>query len=171
MTALLRVFLFLALVAFVSASSSELPPTYLRHQRRALEKSHLHKRQNVSSTAITEAQKLVDAAVKQQGEYNTYRVANPRTNNYYAKTEQAARKGKRENEPSPPTIDSSVRAAAALLAEHTAAAQAANGTLHRIYKQPSSLPRFDDYAPSNLTKRGGTDYWLADITHNGLAPM
>ena len=170
---LLRTFVLFFILSFVavSASSSDLPPTYLPHQLRALERSHLIKRQNVSSSALNEAQKLVAAAVAQQGEYNAYRVANPRRNNYYSKQERSARRGKRSNEPSAPILNSTIRAAAALLAEHTAAAKALNGTLHRKYDQPSSLPPVDDDVSSNLTKRAGSGYWLADIKHNGLAPM
>lgn len=179
---LLRILLLLGLVAVTLASAnSDVPPTYLRHQRRALERPHLLRRTNdssltnVSSTAITEAQRLVTAAAAQQGEYNAYRVANPRRNQYYASNSseaQAYRKRKRDTEPVPPTLNATIRAAAALLASHTAAQKEANGTLHKIYPQPQNLPRNDDYAPGNNTKRSTTsDYWVSTIKHDGLAPM
>ncbi|KAI9742738.1 MAG: hypothetical protein M1818_003467 [Claussenomyces sp. TS43310] len=187
---LFRVLFFLGLIALAFASASakrsaslEPPPTYLRHQRRALENSHHHKRQNASSFTqarnasafdIAQAQKIVPAAVVQQGEYNTYRVANPRLNKYYSSNSdeaKASRKQRRDSEPVPPTLSTTVRAAAALLAEHSAAAQAENGTLHRIYNQPKSLPRFDDNSASSNTKRATSDYWVGSINHRGLAPM
>lgn len=95
---LLRTIFFFALISVVFGSpsrkysaSSEPPPTYLRHQKRALEKSHLYKRestssstQNISDSAIIEAQKIFADAVNQQSLYNTYRVANPRLNKYFS---------------------------------------------------------------------------------------
>jgi glucan 1,3-beta-glucosidase len=153
---------FLALLAFlgltlVVAYPSAEPATYLRHQRRALEKQHdrLYRRSNgtvsdnssaasanVSSSALADAQKLIDDMVTQQGVYNAYRVKNPRRNNYYAgdlpKPNSVQKKvRRRDDEPAPPTLNSTITAAAALLAEHHANQQASNGTLHRIY---SMLP-------------------------------
>jgi hypothetical protein len=72
-------------------------------------------------------------------------------------------------EPTRPTLSPELRAAAALLAEHTAAAHAANGTLHREYEQPSSEKLSS--SSSNYTKRATSDYWLQSISHTGLAPM
>lgn len=149
---------FLALLAFfgftlVMAAPSAEPATYLRHQRRALERQHerLYRRSNVtdpgngtsasantSSSALADAQKLIDDMVAQQGAYNAYRVKNPRRNNYYAddlpKPDSVQKKvRRRDDEPAPPTLNSTISAAAALLAEHHANQQASNGTLHKIY--------------------------------------
>jgi hypothetical protein len=71
---LLRAFLSFGLVAFAAASvlverhPSSGTTTYPVYEHRAHEHSHLHKRQNVSASALTEAQKIVEAAVIQQGE-------------------------------------------------------------------------------------------------------
>ncbi|KAK6075617.1 LysM domain-containing protein [Seiridium cupressi] len=167
-------FIGLACIVLAAADASSEPATYLRHQRRAMEKPHVYKRTNISTSDISQAQSIVDAAVAQQGEYNSYRVANPRRNNYYASdlpipNSVTKKMRRRADESTAPTLNSTVLAAAALVAEHHAAQQAANGTLHKIYKQPTSLPRFDD--SSSNAKRAGTDYWLAEITHSGLASM
>lgn len=140
---ILRLFTLIGLVSLVFAGATDEPPTYLRHQRRALEKSHHHyRRSNITSTTnVTEAQRIVDAAVAQQGEYNAWRVQNPRRNNYYASnlpkpdSVNAESRKRDSSEPSPPVLNSTVRAAAALLAEHDANEQASNGTLHKIYRK------------------------------------
>ncbi|KAK6223391.1 hypothetical protein LQW54_000509 [Pestalotiopsis sp. IQ-011] len=177
---------FLALLAFfgftlVMAAPSAEPATYLRHQRRALEKQHerLHRRSNVTvsgngTSALADAQKLIDDMVAQQGAYNAYRVKNPRRNNYYAddlpKPDSVQKKvRRRDDEPAPPTLNSTISTAAALLAEHHANQQASNGTLHKIYKQPTTLKRVDDTAEKR--KRATGDYWLGAIEHTGKAPM
>lgn len=140
---LFRLLVFMGIMGLVLGSQSSPPEkTYLRHQRRAMEKPYVYKRTNGTSSALTTAQKLVDDAVAQQSEYNTYRVAHPRRNNYYASDlpspKSVAKKAKTrrdQSEPLPPKLNDTIRAAAALLAEHHAAQQRANGTLHRPYSQ------------------------------------
>ncbi len=159
---LLAVFGLLGFVLAIAAQDAPREPaTYLRHQRRAMEKRamekkhYTYKRSNVTSSSLAEAQRLVDEAVAQQGTYNSYRVANPRRNNYFASnaenpTSATKRMRKRDDEPSLPVINSTVSAAAALLAEHHAAQQAANGTLHKIYRrQPPPAAAFEG---SRLTR-------------------
>ncbi|KAI1295256.1 exo-1,3-beta-D-glucanase [Xylaria venustula] len=166
----------------LTLATSATTGTYVRHQRLALEKRHIYRRsnvtdsgsRNVSSTALAEAQKFIAPVVAQQGIYNAYRIENPRRNNYYAENRphpaSAARKRKRSSsEPVQPVLNSTVRAAAALLAEHHAAQQAANGSLHKIYQQPTMLKQF--VKPSGNRKRDSSEYWLGLIEHNGLAPM
>ena len=115
---------------------------------------------------------LVDEAVAQQGIYNTYRVANPKRNTYVSRNSaegQSRKNRKRDDQPTAPTLNATVLAAAALLAEHSAALENANGTLHKIYNQPKTLKRSDVH--SKLEKRGSPNYWVANITHTGHAPM
>ncbi|KAE9377716.1 glycoside hydrolase family 55 protein [Stipitochalara longipes BDJ] len=183
---LLHALFFFTLAAPLAASVSPDTPSYP-----VLEHSHHYKfrdisvaqnvsiahnisiAQNVSSVStsdIAQAQAIVAEAVRQQGEYNTYRAANPRTNQYYVGNSaeaRAYRKQKRATEPAPPTLNPTLRAAAALLAEHNAAAQAANGTLDRVYPKPS----WDTSSESNHTKRTSTGYWGASLGQHGLAPM
>jgi len=167
--ALFRIFILLAVV-LVALASTEEPATYIRHQRRALENRSILKR-NVSTHEISQAQKLVAKAVSQQGEYNAHRFANPRHNTCISRNSDQAKsaKKKRDGEPAAPILNSTVLAAAALLAELDASAQAQNGTLHQIYPQPKTLPRFDD--SSRNQKRATSDYWVSSITHSGQAPM
>ena len=100
-------------------------------------------------------------------------MANPRVNKYYSSNSaeaKAYRKKKRETEPAPPTLNGTIRAAAALVAEHNAAAQAANGTLHRSYPKPKFAKPTE--SNSTLNKRSpSTEYWAANVEKNGLAPM
>ena len=78
------------------------------------------------------------------------------------------------------SIDATVLAAAARLAEHNAAAQQANGTLHKKYSQPQYIKKFD---AANVTKRAygdagyedgstqGDPYWVPNVGQTGHAPM
>ncbi|EON98175.1 hypothetical protein UCRPA7_6324 [Phaeoacremonium minimum UCRPA7] len=183
--ALLVILRVVFVVAEPSLSSPE-PGTYLRHQRRALEKkpryiqsnvtvsSNVTGTANVSYSALADAQKLVDAMLAQQSIYNTYRVEFPRRNNYYAdnlpKPGSVHKKTRRrDEEPVPPVLNSTIRAAAAMLAEHHAQQLAANASLHKIYQQPTKIQRFDETAEKR--KRASSDYWLGSIAHTGLAPM
>jgi hypothetical protein len=69
-----RVILSFILVAFAAGSvpadrhSSSETTIRLVHGHHTHEHSLLHKRQNASTSALTEAQQIVEAAVKQQGE-------------------------------------------------------------------------------------------------------
>lgn len=127
---------------------------YLWHQRRAM--AHLlryrsGRASNVSSSALHQAQDLVAAAVAQQSAYNTYRVAHPRRNTYRSRPSGAASASpgrKRSDEPAAPELNNSLRAAAALLAEHHARPRLANGTLHRSYNGFRDAPR-----PLRVAKR------------------
>ncbi|PYI01146.1 exo-1,3-beta-D-glucanase [Aspergillus sclerotiicarbonarius CBS 121057] len=144
------------------------PPLHLWHQRRALADPPTPSLHNVSSSALSQAQKLVASAVAQQSKYNAYRVANPKRNTYVSRHSEAATstKHKRSDEPVAPTLDSNLRAAAALLAEHHASQQLLNGTLHKSYSQFSKVPK-----PLTVSERDtSSSYWPSLVDH-GLPPM
>lgn len=154
---------------FVTCSAIDEPLTYLQHQRRALAAHTVLPRKNISTHELSEAQRLTADAARQQGIYNAYRFAHPKRNAYTSKNTQSAH-GKRDpSEPLAPTLNSSVIAAAVLIAEHNAALQHANGTLHKMYSQPKTLPKVDGV--SGNEKRANNAYWMADIAHSGQAPM
>lgn len=71
-------------------------------------------------------------------------------------------------------------AAASLIAEANAAAQHANGTLHKKYPQPLYMKKSN--AATNTTKRSfgdagygqhslGDPYWVPKVARTGHAPM
>jgi hypothetical protein len=179
MTALLiqRAFSYAFIVSFlvllVQCSSERV---HLKHQLRSLNSPHhpthqirsfksphihhIHKRQNVSTVELTEAQKIVTEAVAQQNIYNENRVANPKRNTYLSRPSSEARSAnrKRDNEPSPPALNATLLAAASHLAESHAAAQLANGALHKKYPQPQNLK----HHASNITKRAWGDAGYID---------
>ncbi|RDW56742.1 pectin lyase fold factor [Coleophoma cylindrospora] len=159
--------LYFYVLAVVGASLTKDPPTYLWHQRRALKNPPVHKRQNTSSYELQQAQKLVAEAVAQQSEYNTYRVANPRRNTYESR-HSATAKHKRAGEPAPPTLNTTLLAAAALVAEHHAAQKLSNGTLHNSYTAFTQLPR--PLVIPSQEKRATSDYWVPLADH-GVPPM
>lgn len=77
-------------------------------------------------------------------------------------------------------LNGTLLAAASLIAESNAAAQLKNGTLHRKYRQPQYMKKFN--AASNITKREfgdagyGADsqrdpYWVPNVAQTGHAPM
>lgn len=172
---------FLVLIAQCRPEESE--PVHLKHQLRALNSPFLHKRQNISNFELTQAQKMVEEAVAQQNIYNSYRVANPRRNTYASRHSPEAKssKNKRAAEPVAPSLNATVRAAASRLAEFHAAAQSANGTLHKKYPQPQYLTKVD--AAANVTKRAygdagyenglsqGDPYRVAQVGRTGHALM
>jgi glucan 1,3-beta-glucosidase len=164
---LLLIFFFHILNA-VSASLTQDHSAYLWHQRQAIESPPLVKRQNVSFSDISQAEKLVADAVAQQSKYNTYRVANPRRNTYQSRHSATAAKAKRDDEPTPPTLNTTLIAAAALLAEHTAAQQLANGTLHKPYTQFTQLP--NPLVIPSKQKRTASGFWPSQVDH-GLPSM
>jgi len=130
----------------------------------------------VSSSDIAQAQTIVNDAVAAQGVYNAYRVAHPQRNRYISRNSpeaRAAKNKKRDDEPAAPTLNATVLAAAALLAEHQAANRYSNGTLHRKYPQPKTLRGFtttEDEA-TQQKRDGPIPYWVAEIAHTGHAPM
>ncbi|KAK8070234.1 LysM domain-containingprotein [Apiospora phragmitis] len=173
---------FLALCATLTwVAAYSLPPDHyhLPHQIRALEQSRVQRRQlltittkNVSSRDLQDAQRLVDEAVAAQGRYNSWRLDHPKRNTYVSRHSHKAheiRTRKRDNEPAVPRLDSSLLTAAAVLAEHHAHQQQANGTLHKSYPKPKKLERLPE--SHNVTKRDSTSYWVADMAHRGNAPM
>ncbi|PYH85075.1 exo-1,3-beta-D-glucanase [Aspergillus uvarum CBS 121591] len=145
---------------------------HLWHQRRALANPPRPRSLNVSSSELRQAQKLVEAAVAQQSEYNAWRVANPKRNTYesrHSNATYASTQHKRSDQPAAPMLDARLRAAAALLAERHAAQQLRNGTLHKSYSHFTRVPK-----PLTLAKRDTIDsssgYWPAQVDH-GRPPM
>lgn len=165
-------FIVSSLVLLAQCSPEQRERVYLKHQLRALNSPHLHKRQNTSTFELAQARKVLNEAVAQQSQYNRYRLQNPRRNTYVSRhsNEAKAFKSKRDNEPSPPILNTTVLAAARLVAEFNAAAQFANGTLHNSYAQPQFVKGLIDAA--NLTKRAtGAPYWVPNVAQTGHAPM
>ncbi|KAK8044972.1 exo-1-3-beta-D-glucanase [Apiospora rasikravindrae] len=159
----------LALLGLCSTVFSAFPNHHLKHD---VGGASVYKRLNASvpTAQITEARRLVDAAVAQQGEYNTWRVSHPRRNK-----DLQSRSGKvygRDSGPVPPKLNSTLLAAAALLAEHDASLQAANGTLHKVYNERTPGKPSNGTKTFTHTKRKDSSYyWLAEIQHTGKAPM
>lgn len=168
--ALIYAFLLFLLVVVGTCSPLETESVHLPHQLRALNKPLIQKRQNVSTYDVTQAQKIVAEAVAQQSIYNTHRFDHPKRNTYLSRNsnEAKAAKQKRDVAPIAPTLNATIVAAASLIAEVHAAAQQANGTLHRTYSQPQYVGKFND-ATGNTKRATGGDYWVSKITHTGHA--
>ncbi|KAK4860839.1 hypothetical protein LT330_004570 [Penicillium expansum] len=164
--------LFAFCLNLIWASPAADPAFHLWHQRRAIAHPPRPRSLNTSTSDLWQAQKLVEAAVAQQSEYNAWRVANPKRNTYQSRHSNATRSStqhKRSNQPVAPTLNPRLRAAAALLAERHAAQQLRNGTLHKSYSKFTKLPK-----PLTLAKRdtvsSSSNYWPAQVDH-GLPPM
>lgn len=118
------------------------------------------------------------AALAQQEEYNRFRVANPRRNTYRIKP-SVDKRAIEDGAPPTPSLTDELQAAASLLAEHTAARQLANGTLHNSYNDFLKVPQpvkidqsGNETIISGHKKRDtGGSYWLASMSGNGLPPM
>ena len=142
---------------------------YMPHQERALQHPPPVRTQNYSSYDLDQANKLIATAVKQQSLYNAFRVANPRRNSYTTRPSSGSHKVRRGGEPAPPALTEDLFAAAALVAEHTAAKQLANGTLHKPYNEFEGLPK-SLTPPFKVSKRSAGPYWAAELDH-GVPPM
>ncbi|KAI9645912.1 hypothetical protein NHQ30_005349 [Ciborinia camelliae] len=169
---------FFCALAVASTTPKEESPFYLPHQRRGLENPPIQKRQNISTYNastydILQAEKLVAEAVAQQAAYNNYRVTNPRRNTYLSRHSEEAKSAKRKrddlSEPTPPSLNVTLLAAAALLAERNAAGKLANGTLHKSYSQFMTFPR--PLVVPSKHKRQTSDYWLPQMSGDGLPSM
>ncbi|KAK2616718.1 hypothetical protein QQS21_000330 [Conoideocrella luteorostrata] len=129
--------------------------------------------EGTSRLVLNEAQKLVDEAVRQQSIYNAYRVANPKRNRYvlrHSAPAMASKNKKRSDEPVPPKLDAKLRKAAALVAEHHAAQQKANG-MPDSTSNPHMNRTQGPVGSPHVRKRDASTYWLANIEHTGLPPM
>jgi hypothetical protein len=127
-----------------------------------------------SEDKIATARKVLAEAMAQQGRYNRYRFAHPRRNSY--KPGQRVPLRKRDSgEPDAPHLNVTVLAASALVAEHDAKAQAANGTLHKTYPPLSYKANDPDASPpssgSSEKRAIENDWWVPAIQRDGSAPM
>ncbi|WPH00146.1 exo-1,3-beta-D-glucanase [Acrodontium crateriforme] len=104
---------------------------YMAHQRQAMANTpHYARSLNTSNSVLQQARVLVVAAVAQQSEYNTYRVAHPRRNTYKSRPSGASvfqeLSGDDDQASAVPQMSPSLKAAAVLLAESHAKQQQAN---------------------------------------------
>lgn len=78
-------------------------------------------------------------------------------------------------EPEAPHLNATVLAASALVAEHDAKAQAANGTLDKSYPPLSHKADDTDASPPGSAPKGKraieNDWWVPAIQRDGSAPM
>lgn len=127
-----------------------------------------------SNDTITAARQIIAEAMIQQGIYNKYRFDHPRRNSY--KPGQRVPIHRRdEGEPEAPHLNATIIAAAALVAQHDAKAQAANGTLDKSYPPLSYKADDADASPpstgSNEKRAVEDDWWVPAINRDGSAPM
>lgn len=186
MLSLYHAFLYVSMVSFfvlfAQCSPDQSEHVHLKHQLRSLNPPHLYKRHNVSTSDISEARRILNEAVAQQNRYNNYRLKNPRRNTYVSRHSKKAKLANvmAVDEPTAPTLNATVLAAASLIAEINAAAQLRNGTLHKKYQQPQYMKRFK--AAENIGRREfgdakygefsqGDPYWVPNVNQTGHAPM
>src|SRR5690349_4805028 len=126
------------IIVLASASDTIPPPNYLDLLSRAHAAKPAYKFRNSTAAEILKAEKLVEDSIARQSLYNIHRVENPIKNSHVSQhsAHSKAFKQKATSALVRPTLNSTVLAAAKLLAERDAAAQHANGTLHRTYPKP-----------------------------------
>jgi len=127
----------------------------------------INKHKNTSASTIALARAKVAAAIQQVSISNKARVQNPLRNNYGSQS--PASRVRRDASLHPLVIDPDVAAAAALVAEVDAAAEALNGTLYSDY------PIINAFRQKNKNlrkqKRQTTSFWLEGIEHLGTQPF
>jgi hypothetical protein len=127
-----------------------------------------HKHDNTSDSTITAARATVANAIAQQRAINKARVQNPLRNSY---TSRHASSAKRSVASLPMVLpDTTVAAAAALLAEVDAAAKFKNGTLYKDYSSILKLGHRSK-GTANVTKRQTTSFWMEGVAHLGTQPL
>ncbi len=128
---------------------------------------------NASSHDLSQARDLVDEAIKQQGEYNLWRVANPRQGNERNPTAAQSRRDT-GSPPSPPRLTSELLKALKLTNDVDTQDLRKNGTLQR-YQNEAKI-RIQDLRPPVGSSAGsaslrradrwdGSD-WMADQDHS-----
>jgi hypothetical protein len=123
---------------------------------------------------IAAARKVLAEAMVQQGIYNQWRFDHPRKNSYRPGQKVPLRR-RDLGEPEAPHLNATVLAASALIAEHDAKAQAANGTLQKSYPPMSFKVDATDASPSSSGANGKrateNDWWVPAIQRDGSASM
>jgi hypothetical protein len=127
------------------------------------------KRQNASQAALEEARKLVLAAQAEAGERNLQRLANPRRNSYSSRNNTSAALKARQEDIALYTVNTTVAAAAALVAE----ADASNGMLNMYPNVPEKYMKYLNHTstPTSQFNKRDTYFWMEDIEHNGGMPF
>ena len=127
----------------------------------------------MANDTIAAARKILAEAMIQQGIYNKYRFDHPRRNSYKPGQKVPLRR-RDEGEPEAPHLNATILAASALVAQHDAKAQAANGTLDKEYPPLSSKGEDADASPPSSSKHKRAienDWWVPAIKRDGSAPM
>lgn len=128
---------------------------------------------NASSSDLSKARNLVDEAIKQQGEYNLWRVSNPRRGDKSNPTAAQSRRDTAEP-PSPPQLTHELLGALKLTNDVDTQDLHNNGTLQR-YQNDAKI-RVQDLRPPVGSSTGsapmrradgwdGSD-WMADQDHS-----
>ncbi|KAH8816524.1 pectate lyase superfamily protein-domain-containing protein [Xylogone sp. PMI_703] len=126
------------------------------------------KHDNTPPAAIAEARAVVASAIAEMRATNKARVENPLRNTYVSRHSSSSKR--RTAIPSPLTRpNTTVAAAAALVAEVDAAAKAKNGTLYRDYSSILALHR--GHNSSAPVKRQTTSFWMEGVDHLGTQPL
>lgn len=122
----------------------------------------VNKHANISQSDIDNARAVVAAALADSYAANRARTGLPLRNNYFLRRSSSTKP--RRDAVSLPIINSSIAAAAALVAELDAAALAKNGTLHGNYSEIEALHRRRNGEPE---KRQSATFWMEGIEHLG----
>ena len=126
-----------------------------------------------ANSTIAAARKVLAEAMVQQGIYNKWRFDHPRKNSYSPGQKVPIRR-RDVGEPEAPHLNATILAASALVAEHDAKAQAANGTLLKTYPPMSFQTDATDSSPpsgANEKRAIENDWWVPAIQRDGSAPM
>jgi hypothetical protein len=133
----------------------------------------IEKRQNISESDLAAARALVRAAQEETEARNTYRLANPRRNQYNPEDKSPEALKRRAEDIQTYTVNDTVAGAASLVAEHDAITAALNGTLHRDYSIPEKYRQYKNTSgPStgNSAKRAAP-FWMETIGKEGTVPF
>ncbi|KAG4434978.1 hypothetical protein IFR05_009532 [Cadophora sp. M221] len=152
--------------------SSLLPASITRSSSQKRSTSHFHRsptNSTVTSPAFTnstleEARAIVRLAQKEANVRNKDRIDNPRVNNYYGKESSKLALKLRAEDAQLLSINATVAAAAAMVAEADATH---SNTTEKDYTIPIDIGRHEK---RNLEKRAGS-YWLENMNHVGRIPF
>jgi polygalacturonase len=124
----------------------------------------------VSKREVENARVLVLEAQKEAGDRNAKRVKNPRLNHYYANNTSGATLRARSDSVDLFSVNSTVAAAAAIVAEADAAA---NGTFLKPFVIPEKYAKYvgPGISTAGKLKKRATSFWMEDITHQGSFPF
>jgi glucan 1,3-beta-glucosidase len=152
-----------------SSATASHTPLVRRSNHAPLNHKTLHRRKNVTDSALAAARQIVLDAQAEASARNLDRFENPRRNTYDKRNNTAAALKARAEDIATYSINATVASAAALVAE----ADAANGMFNEPLNFPAKYAKYLNKTSASTSQFGKRDttWWMENVNHNGIMPF